>query len=107
MRIGYWLAGLAAVATLLPGCGEGSGSAEADRAAPKPAATTSTASAGLNRSPCQGPSKRAPRVSLDGHAGAENAGFLVAKERGFFADMGIRPRMLSPSRRNLPVSYIV
>src|SRR5690349_13842941 len=105
MKIRRQLAGLVAVAVLLAGCGEGGTSAVADRVHPKPAEPESTLRD--SRKPCQALTRRSPRVSLDGHAGAENAGFLMAKRRGFFADSGISVRMLSPSRPNFPVHYVI
>jgi len=105
MKIHQLLAGLVAVAVLLAGCGDGDTTAVADRVHPKPAEPEFT----LRdiRKPCQALTRRSPRVSLDGHAGAMNAGFLMAKRRGFFADAGIIARMLSPGRPNIPVHYVI
>jgi putative hydroxymethylpyrimidine transport system substrate-binding protein len=36
-----------------------------------------------------------------------NAGFLMARARGYFADLNLTPRMLSPSRPNFPVHYVI
>lgn len=105
MKIRRQLVGLAAVAFLLAGCGEGDTTAVADRVHSKPAESES--SLRESRKPCQALTRRSPRVSLDGHAGAMNAGFLMAKRRGFFADAGISVRMLSPSRANIPVHYVI
>jgi putative hydroxymethylpyrimidine transport system substrate-binding protein len=105
MKIRQLLAGLTAVAILLAGCGGGDTTSVADRVHPKPAEPEFT----LRdiRKPCQALTKRAPRVSLDGHAGAMNAGFLMARQRDFFADAGVIARMLSPSRPNFPVHYVI
>jgi ABC-type nitrate/sulfonate/bicarbonate transport system substrate-binding protein len=46
------------------------------------------------------------RVTLDGHAGPENAGILMAERRGFFRDAGLRVRVESPTDPKYPIPYM-
>lgn len=105
MKICQQAAALAAVVALLAGCGQGDTTADADRVRSEPAEEKNTLR--LSREPCQALARRSPRISLDGHAGAMNAGFLMARAQGYFADQNITPRMLSPSRPNFPVYYVI
>jgi putative hydroxymethylpyrimidine transport system substrate-binding protein len=45
-------------------------------------------------------------VSLDGHAGAENVGMLLALERGYFDDLGLSVGVGAPALPGRPVSYV-
>jgi putative hydroxymethylpyrimidine transport system substrate-binding protein len=102
MRIAYVLGGLAAVAFLLAGCGGGG----ADGAAGEPVATTSDAAAERPPShPCPAPSEQL-LVTLDGRAGAENAGVLMAEQRGYFRKAGLDVWVRTPGNPEYPVSYV-
>lgn len=105
MKISYWLAGLGAVASLLAGCGDGNGVSEAE-GGPETSTPNRARAETLNRPKCLAPAQKALRVSLDGHVGPENVSFWMAKRRGFFADAGIRVRVLSPIVPNRPVRYL-
>ncbi len=90
-----WLAaGIAAA--LLAGCGGGEGTETAAEPASKPAAKASAK----------------PRkdthiwVSLDGHAGAENVGILMAEARGYFEDVGLTVGAGTPSEPRSTVRYV-
>jgi len=101
MRIAYVLGGLAAAGLLLAGCG-GGGANDAG----KPAAATSSAPPEKRpHVPCPIPSKRMD-VSLDGHAGPENIGILMADSRGYFGDVGLHVRTLVPATPQLGVEYV-
>ena len=102
MRIAYVLGGLVAVACLLAGCGGGGGSG----AAAEPVATTSEASQEKPVPiPCPKPSEQM-EVTLDGHAGAENAGILMAEQRGYFRETGLDVFVKTPASPEYPVSYV-
>jgi putative hydroxymethylpyrimidine transport system substrate-binding protein len=79
-------------AALLAGCGEGKNSETATQPASKPAAK--------------------PRkdthiwVSLNGHAGAENVGLLMAEARGYFEDVGLSVGTGTPNEPRNPVLYV-
>lgn len=45
-------------------------------------------------------------VSLDGRAEAENVGVLIAKERGYFTDLGFSVGVGAPARPRRPVWYV-
>jgi len=46
-------------------------------------------------------------VTLDGYAGAENAGILMAEERGYFRDAGLDVVVRTPGNPEYPVTYVV
>jgi putative hydroxymethylpyrimidine transport system substrate-binding protein len=50
--------------------------------------------------------QRQLRVTLDGWLGPENAGMLMARERGYFADLGPEPAIWSPARPERPINYV-
>jgi putative hydroxymethylpyrimidine transport system substrate-binding protein len=54
--------------------------------------------------PCNPPRKVA--VTLDAQGGAENLGALVADQRGFFADAGLRATVLAPAWPSKAVDYV-
>jgi putative hydroxymethylpyrimidine transport system substrate-binding protein len=45
-------------------------------------------------------------ITLDGHADAENVALLLAKERGYFRDLGISVGMAAPVSPGRPVYYV-
>lgn len=104
MKFRYALAGLVAAALLLGGCG---GEEEpASSAADKTAASATAEKAEAPPPPrCPAPSGQV-RVTLDGRMGAENAGVLMAKERGFFRDEGLHVWVGTPGNPEYPVSYV-
>jgi len=102
MRIAYVLGGMAAVAALLAGCGGGG----ADGAAPESVAVTSDARPEKRpHVPCPVPSKRLD-VTLDGRAGAENIGMLMAERKGYFGDVGLNVLTLVPATPELAADYV-
>lgn len=102
MRIAYVLGGLAAVAFLLAGCGGGG----AHGAPGEPVARTSDAPAEKPAPfPCSKPSEQL-KVTLDSHAGAENAGILMAEQRGYFREAGLDVWVRTPGNPEYPVSYV-
>jgi putative hydroxymethylpyrimidine transport system substrate-binding protein len=104
MRIGYLIAGVLGAALVLAGCG--GGGETADGAAGRPAASTQVeTSEGPPPVECPPPSKQL-RVTLDGYMGAENAGLLMAKRRGYFGDLGLHVWLGSPSSPESPASYV-
>jgi len=98
MRIFCWLGVLAVVATLFAGCG---GSSDAETASKGPSRPEGAAQA--TREELQSPDIF---VSLDGRVGAENVGVLIAKERGYFTDLGFKVGVGSPVRPRRPVGYV-
>jgi putative hydroxymethylpyrimidine transport system substrate-binding protein len=46
------------------------------------------------------------KVTLNADMGAENVGLLVAKEEGYFEDLGLNVLLLSPARPRRPVTYV-
>lgn len=88
--------GLAALA--LAGCG-GAGGGTSDET--KIAARSATS----DPSPCTPRSKQL-NVTLDARVGAENAGFVIARDLGFFADAGLSVFMGAPANPELPVEYV-
>jgi putative hydroxymethylpyrimidine transport system substrate-binding protein len=102
MRIAYVLGGMAAVVFLLAGCGGGG----ADGSSREPAAATSEIPPEKRPpAPCPVPSKRL-NVTLDGHAGAENVGILMADRKGYFGDVGLHVLTLVPATPELAVDYV-
>lgn len=77
---------LAIAALLLVGCGTGGGKSDASTER----------------------SSRPPKVevTLDGRAGAENAGIVMAEELGYFQDVGIDVWVGSPAAPNRPAQYV-
>jgi putative hydroxymethylpyrimidine transport system substrate-binding protein len=55
--------------------------------------------------PCTKPSEKL-QVTLDGHAGAENAAILMAEQRGYFRDVGLDVWVRTPGNPEYPVSYV-
>ena len=100
MRIAYVLGGLAAAAFLLAGCGGGGG-----RSGQLAAATDDTPPEKPQSFPCATPSEQL-QVTLDGHVGAENAGILMAEERGYFREAGLDVWVRTPGNPEYPVSYV-
>jgi len=88
MRGSRWPALLVAAA-LLAGCG-GDGS-------------TSTTAEGLGLPP----EPQAIEVSLNGYEGPEHAGFLMARENGYFEDVGLQVTTGSPANPSRPVRYVL
>src|SRR5215213_7030677 len=102
MRIAYVLGGLAAAVFLLVGCGGGGGNV----AAGEPVATTIDAPPEKPAPfPCPNPSEQL-QVTLDSHAGAENAGILMAEQRGYFRKAGLDVWVRTPGNPEYPVSYV-
>lgn len=102
MRIAYVLGGLATVAFLLAGCAEGGAHDDAG----KPVATTTDAPPEKPAPyPCPKPSGQL-QVTLDSHAGAENAGILMAEQRGYFREAGLHVSVRTPGNPEYPVSYV-
>jgi putative hydroxymethylpyrimidine transport system substrate-binding protein len=102
MRNAYVLGGLAAAVFLLGGCGGGG----ADGGAGRPAAATSGAHPEKRpHIPCPTPSGRLD-MTLDGRAGAENAGILMAERKGYFADAGLHVVTLVPATPELALDYV-
>ncbi|HEU4738074.1 MAG TPA: ABC transporter substrate-binding protein [Solirubrobacterales bacterium] len=88
MKRGRGLALLAAT-VLLAGCGGGGSS---DTTAEGPALP---------------PEPRAIEVSLNGFEGPEHAGFLMARENGYFEDVGLEVATGSPANPSRPVRYVL
>lgn len=87
MRVCGTLAVLAVL--LLAGCGAGGGTE-----------TSETSS--------EAPGKmREVQVTLDGWEGPENVGLLMADERGYFADAGLKVSIYTPATPTRPVEYVV
>ena len=102
MRV-YVLGGLAIVALLIGGCGGGgSETASTGRAEASNVAQTSETPSPYK---CLSPGEQL-QVTLDGHEGAENAGFLIADERGYFRDAGLDVWVRTPGSPELPLSYV-
>lgn len=104
-RLSYLvLAAAASAAVLLGGCGGGSEGAETAAECPqKPPASF----AGLQRGAPE--QKKGPIdawITLDGYHGPQNVGILMAQERGYFADAGIRATITSPLDATKPVDYV-
>jgi putative hydroxymethylpyrimidine transport system substrate-binding protein len=86
------------VLTLFAGCG-GGGDAQT------PSLTTGNKEAEPSATTKQ---KHAPHVwvTLDGRAGAENVGILMAEKRGFFTSLGYSVASGAPARPRRPVMYV-
>lgn len=52
------------------------------------------------------PEPRQLKVTLDGWQGPENVGMLLARERGYFADLGPEPSIWSPAKPERPFDYV-
>lgn len=93
MKILCWLGVLAVAAMFVAGCG-GSGDAETASGSKDTQATREE--------------MRSPDlfVSLDGRVGAENVGILIAKERGYFTDLGFKVGLGAPGRPRRPIWYV-
>jgi putative hydroxymethylpyrimidine transport system substrate-binding protein len=89
MRGIRWLVLLIAATALLAGCGGGE--------------TSGTTSEGLDLPP----EPRAIEVNLNGYEGPEHAGFLMARENGYFEDVGLAVATGSPANPSRPVRYVL
>ena len=88
---------VALAAGLLIGCGGGGG---------RQAVQTTEAEAA--KAPSESKQKlRKLTVTLDGREGPENVGILMAKQRGYFADVGLDPEILAPVFPWRPIKYVV
>ena len=104
MKLSYVLGALAAALLLLSGCGGGGESASS--AADKTSADATAEKVEAPPPPkCPAPDGQV-RVTLDGRMGAENAGILMAKERGFFRDEGLHVWVGTPGNPEYPVGYV-
>jgi putative hydroxymethylpyrimidine transport system substrate-binding protein len=81
---------LVAVTALLVGCGEAGSSASEPGSPPQP----------------KGP-PREMTITLDGYAGPENVGVLMAHREKYFDDAGLKVGIYSPSEPVRPVMYTV
>lgn len=77
---------LGGAVALLVGCGGGSGT-EAESSQPQ--------------------SLRSIEVTLNGYHGPENVGILMADQRGYFADAGLKVATYSPIAPEVPIPYVV
>lgn len=79
------------IAAFLVGCGGGEGTkaVETVAASQKPA-----------------PPPPEILVTLDGYRGAENAGLVVAAEKGYFEDLGLNVVLRSPALPRRPATYV-
>ena len=101
MKFAYLLLAMGAVLALFVGCGGGgAGSEQSGTEATEAAASESFA-------PLHCPT-RADQVdvTLDGRAGPENVGLLMADKRGFFRDAGVHVWLGSPANPISPVLYV-
>ena len=117
-KIGCWSCCLFLLA-VLAGCGGGESSdlaatqAETDKApkeekAPKNGETTvpeATNQARPQRPPCPGPSQQL-RATADSYLGGENVGLLMADRKGYFGDVGLHVRVVTPGSPELPATYV-
>lgn len=83
---------LAIAAVLLPGCGGGNGKTDAVESVTAPPRSSFAPPKYL-------------RVTLDGPAGAGNAGLLTALQRGYLP-LGLEAGAFSPALPNRPVAYV-
>jgi len=92
-----WLWGVGLLLALLVlGCGGGS-----------EAATTAVSSeAPKEHRPLSPKHPRHIYVTLDGWQGPENAGMLMAQERGYFTHAGLETSIWSPAKPERPVGYV-
>src|SRR4051812_17016079 len=107
MKFCYVLAGVALAASLVSGCGgqEETAKGVADR---QDATQTTTAAPPPEAQPepnCPAPSEPL-RMTLDARFGAENAGALIAEERGYFQDAGLEVLIGMPRTPDAPVTYV-
>lgn len=98
MNVYYRLLCLGLVAVAFAGCGGGEGGTKDESKVSAPAENATSF-------PCTPRSKQI-NVVLDGRVSAQNAGFLMAREQGFFADAGLDVWMGAPANPSLPVSYV-
>jgi putative hydroxymethylpyrimidine transport system substrate-binding protein len=105
LRVCCWLAASSAILALAAGCGEGSKTASetVGRQSSKPASHPQGKIVRGRR--CRSPKQRV-MVTLDSYSGAENVGVAVAKQRGFFADAGIRVWAGNPGWPSKAVDYV-
>jgi putative hydroxymethylpyrimidine transport system substrate-binding protein len=97
MKIGALGLCLLAALALLAGCGEAKSETNGEQKV-----STTAEDPGF---PCT-PASKQLNVTLDGRVGAANAGFVIARELGFFADAGLHVWMGAPANPELPVSYV-
>ncbi|MGN6815969.1 MAG: ABC transporter substrate-binding protein [Solirubrobacterales bacterium] len=88
---------VALTAGLLIGCGAGGGGQVAQ----------TTAAEAARSHPESKQKLRKLRVTLDGWESPENVGILMAKQRGYFADVGLDPDILAPVFPWRPIKYVV
>jgi len=105
-RLGFCLL---AVGVLIAGCGKGgsdrSGQTEPASNAESKAVTASDPSGDPAPPKCPSHSE-SMGVTLDGEPGAENVGFLIAEERGYFADAGLSVGVAGPWTPKRPIRYV-
>jgi putative hydroxymethylpyrimidine transport system substrate-binding protein len=87
---------------LLAGCGGGGPDGVADQQA---VATSEVPPEKPLPFPCPTPSGLI-QVTLDGYAGAENAGILMAEKRGYFREAGLDVSVRTPGNPEYPVTYV-
>jgi putative hydroxymethylpyrimidine transport system substrate-binding protein len=94
MREAPLIAVLAAAVLLLAGCGGGDNGSGAGETA-------------TVESPKSPPEPREIEISLNGYEGPEHAGFLMARESGYFDDVGPEVLTGSPANPSRPVRYVL
>jgi len=99
MKLGGCLLGLLVGAVLLVGCGGG----EDQRSEKSTAAAAVAARPEILPTPACPRRSKLIRVTLDGRAGPENVGILMAEQQGFFREAGLAVRVESPASPNGPV----
>jgi len=100
--LGSWILGILASVALLCGCG-GGGDSGSEEAATGEAASVRSEEFPTPKCP---PKSGRIRVVLDGRAGPENVGILMAERRGYFADAGLRVRVSIPKDPEDPVPSV-
>lgn len=98
MRISWGAVALAIAAALLGGCGGSRGAPATSSTKQKPSAAAEERVADL-----EGPDVW---VTLDGRAGAENVGVLIANRRGYFSELGFSVGAGAPLRPRRPIGYV-
>src|SRR4051812_33832996 len=103
MRFCFVLAGVVLAASLISGCGgqEETAKDAADRQDTAQTTTTTPPSEAQSEPNCPSPSEPL-RMTLDARFGAENAGALMAEERGYFQDAGLEVLIGMPRTPDAP-----